>query len=202
MLEEARKLAPKATFLTGRAEKLPLPDAQFGSVYICAALVYFTDVARALREARRVLREGGFVAYQAVTLDSYIMGIAMQNALVEVLGVEEGLKVFCLPHAITDTKEANEKLLREAGFVNVKTEKVTVLSEVTVEDAQKGWENIVSRKDRNAMTMRIGMLEERTLQKVKAAYVEFLQKRRNASNVVQESVSSWYVRGVKPGKVE
>lgn len=202
MLEQARKIAPLATFLTGRAERLPLPDRQFGCVYICAALVYFTDVPGVMGEAWRVLKEGGFIAYQAVTLDSYVMGIGLQNALVEVLGREEGLKVFCLPHAITDTKEANEKLLVEAGFDDVRIERVTVLSEMTVEEVQRGWEGMVGRNDRNALTMRIGMLPQETLQKVRAAYIGFMERRRNAGNVILESVSSWYVRGTKPRQVK
>lgn len=195
-------MAPRATFLTGRAEKLPLSDGQFGCVYICAALVYFTNVRGVMGEAWRVLQEGGFIAYQAVTLDSYVMGIALQSALVEVLGKEGGLKVFCLPHAITDTKEANEKLLVEAGFVDVRMEKVTVLSELTVEEAQRNWETMVEQSDRNALTMRVGMLPQQTLEKVRAAYIAFIERRRNAGNVIQESVSSWYVRGTKPTRVK
>jgi SAM-dependent methyltransferase len=48
--------------IVGTFESLPLPPAQFDIVVFNAALHYATDLAAALKEARRVLRDGGRLA--------------------------------------------------------------------------------------------------------------------------------------------
>lgn len=199
MLDQARLLCPHGTFVTGRAEQLPFDDAQFRTVYCCAALVYFTDVPKVMTEARRVLRPGGWLAYQAVTLDSYVMGIALEHALRTVLGAERGKDVFQLPHGITHTREANESLLREAGFVDVEARRVTVLSSLHWRDLEEGWDRMVEREDRNAMTMRVAELGEAERARVRDEFVRFLERRRGEDNAVMETVSSWYVKGRRPG---
>eukprot|EP00177_Eucheuma_denticulatum_P000262 GFKZ01000445.1.p1 GENE.GFKZ01000445.1~~GFKZ01000445.1.p1 ORF type:complete len:298 (-),score=38.91 GFKZ01000445.1:1038-1898(-) len=199
MLHQARLLNPEGTFVTGRAEQLPFEDATFQTVYCCSALVYFTDVPRVMREARRVLRPGGWLAYQAVTLDSYVMGIALDHALRVVLGEERARSVFQLPHGITHTREANERLLREAGFEAVEARRVTVLSSLQWRDLEEGWDRLVEREDRNAMTMRVAELGEGERARVREEYVRFLEQRRGEDNAVTETVSSWYIRGRRPG---
>jgi SAM-dependent methyltransferase len=57
MLERAT--ASGAWLLQGRAEDLPLADASLDRVFVVHALHHFSDRARFLREARRVLRPGG-----------------------------------------------------------------------------------------------------------------------------------------------
>lgn len=194
MLEVARALSPKGTFVEGRAEKLPFPDEAFGSAYICAALVYFTDVDKALREAWRVLKEGGSLAYQAVTLDSYVAGVALETALVDTLGEERGYKLFKLPHGITNTYEANVQLMEKAGFVDVTMEKVTVLSDLTVSGAEDWWD----RFSTNAMTWPVHTLPEKDVNEVQKRFIELLEAQRRPDNTIQESVTSWYVKGTKP----
>jgi len=56
MVEEARRRG--GTFVTGRAEELPFPDAEFDAV-LARLSVHHLDRPRAFAEIRRVLRPGG-----------------------------------------------------------------------------------------------------------------------------------------------
>lgn len=49
----------QATFLEGRVERLPFPDASFDVVVSVTVLCFMTDAAGAVREMARVLRPGG-----------------------------------------------------------------------------------------------------------------------------------------------
>ena len=63
MLAVARKRAAEAdipaTFLEGRAESLPFPDASFDAVTAMTVLCFVPDAKGAVREMARVLRPGG-----------------------------------------------------------------------------------------------------------------------------------------------
>jgi SAM-dependent methyltransferase len=63
MLAAARKRAAEAhisaTFLEGRAESLPFPDASFDAVTAMTVLCFVPDAKGAMREMARVLRPGG-----------------------------------------------------------------------------------------------------------------------------------------------
>jgi SAM-dependent methyltransferase len=58
MRARLRELVPEAEALDGTAEKLPLPDAGADGIVVAQAWHWF-DHARALAEARRVIRTGG-----------------------------------------------------------------------------------------------------------------------------------------------
>ncbi|WP_298356799.1 class I SAM-dependent methyltransferase [Rhodoblastus sp.] len=63
MLSIARKLAEEAhvqaTFLQGRAESLPFPDASFDVATAMTVLCFIPDAKAAVREMARVVRPGG-----------------------------------------------------------------------------------------------------------------------------------------------
>ncbi len=63
MLAQARARFPDTAFCQGRAEALPFPAMTFDVVFANHVLFFVEDIPQALREARRVLRPGGwFVA--------------------------------------------------------------------------------------------------------------------------------------------
>ena len=62
MLAEARRRAPSLTFVEGRAEQLPFPDAAFDALTFTYLLRYVADPAATLQELARVVRPGGTIA--------------------------------------------------------------------------------------------------------------------------------------------
>jgi SAM-dependent methyltransferase len=65
MVVEARQQADRlnlhAEILIGDAQRLPFPDDQFDAALCCHMLYHVPDIARALRELRRVVKVGGRV---------------------------------------------------------------------------------------------------------------------------------------------
>ncbi len=64
MLAVARRIRPDIEWHYGDASDLPFPAASFDVVLCQAALMYFPDRDRALREMARVVKPGGTVAVQ------------------------------------------------------------------------------------------------------------------------------------------
>jgi SAM-dependent methyltransferase len=62
MVDLARERAPGAEVVVGRAESLPFLDASFTAVAMSIVFFFFDDPVGVLRECRRVLRPGGWIA--------------------------------------------------------------------------------------------------------------------------------------------
>jgi ubiquinone/menaquinone biosynthesis C-methylase UbiE len=60
-IEAARARIPQASFVEGRAEALPFPEARF-DVVLCAQSIHLIERNAALREMTRVLKPGGILA--------------------------------------------------------------------------------------------------------------------------------------------
>jgi ubiquinone/menaquinone biosynthesis C-methylase UbiE len=70
MLAEARKKATEGVrYERASAESLPLPDASIDMVFMSMVLHHFDDPDQAVRECRRVLRQGGTVCLRAATIE-------------------------------------------------------------------------------------------------------------------------------------
>jgi ubiquinone/menaquinone biosynthesis C-methylase UbiE len=69
------------TVVAGTAEALPVEDASVDAVVTCLVLCSVRDQARALAEARRVLRPGGELRFYEHVVSRTRGGLALQRAL-------------------------------------------------------------------------------------------------------------------------
>jgi demethylmenaquinone methyltransferase/2-methoxy-6-polyprenyl-1,4-benzoquinol methylase len=67
MLERARKKAPQLKWVSGDLLELPFPDASFDAATVGFGVRNVDDLERALRELRRVLRDGGQLGILEIT---------------------------------------------------------------------------------------------------------------------------------------
>jgi demethylmenaquinone methyltransferase / 2-methoxy-6-polyprenyl-1,4-benzoquinol methylase len=132
MLAIARKKTPEGVALqTGTAEAIPFPDAAFDAVTMSFGIRNVTDVDRALREIRRVLRPGG----RAVILESSLPDRVLPRRLfffyirrvVPVLGSilardRDAYTYLARTIATFPYGEAFCALMREAGFAEVRAD--------------------------------------------------------------------------------
>jgi ubiquinone/menaquinone biosynthesis C-methylase UbiE len=77
----AAESAAGITVVDGTAEALPVPDASFDAVVTCLVLCSVGDQARALAEARRVLRPGGELRFYEHVVSRTRAGSALQRGL-------------------------------------------------------------------------------------------------------------------------
>ncbi|MFD4998328.1 bifunctional 2-polyprenyl-6-hydroxyphenol methylase/3-demethylubiquinol 3-O-methyltransferase UbiG [Streptomyces buecherae] len=64
--EHARAEGLSIRYQEGFAEQLDFPDASFDLVYCCDTLEHVTDTSRAISEAVRVLKPGGYYLYDTI----------------------------------------------------------------------------------------------------------------------------------------
>ena len=67
MLDRARRKAPEFDWVTGDLLALPFPDASFDAATVGFGVRNVEDLERALRELRRVLRDGGRLGVLEIT---------------------------------------------------------------------------------------------------------------------------------------
>lgn len=121
MLKAAEANVPDAHVMDGVATRLPFDDTQFDAVIMIEVLRYLdrTDIERALKEARRVLRPGGKLLVTLVNrwaLDGFYIHQRLRQALKR--SDFNNTNPFCLFH----TPRSAERLLADAGFTRVRTE--------------------------------------------------------------------------------
>lgn len=195
MLDVARANYPQVKFVQGRSEELPFPDNTFESVYICTALVYFVDIPRALREIYRVLKPGGFLAFQTTSGDSYITGLAFAEACAGVLGEAKSKKIFQVPCAVTDSPDAIRQLVEAAGFADMACTAETDRDVLEVEDVTKTWQCPGGGLRRNAFFGRFNKLVQETDKvKVEKKFLECMEKRRGKDGVLRDKVTHFFTQ--------
>ena len=74
MMAEARRALPAATFIEGRAENLPVPEASADFLSLGYALRHIDDVQVAFADFRRVLRPGGRLLLLEITRPESALG--------------------------------------------------------------------------------------------------------------------------------
>lgn len=125
MIEFAKqKLSPISNlqFLVGDAENLDFPDASFNAALCASSLFFVPDMEQALKEAKRVLKPGGFVLFNSFEPGFLQPLRQLWNERLQ----KHGVKLGSLPiHRIPDVKTC-EQLLRDAGFtgIDIKTEQL------------------------------------------------------------------------------
>jgi ubiquinone/menaquinone biosynthesis C-methylase UbiE len=123
MLREARRAHSRLHFDDGDAEALPYPGASFGAVVSNFGVHHVPRPEKALSEAFRVLRPGGRVAVTtwAAPAENIAWGL-----LFDAIGEHGDLNAAKIPPSGggLGTVEAISRLLREAGFTDVRAKPV------------------------------------------------------------------------------
>lgn len=110
-----RKLGERAFLVAGEAGRLPFPDQRFDLVVSSSALHYWPDPEEGLAEIARVLRPGGRVAITDWCDDYLACRIA------DLL-----LRVLEPAHHRTYGTDACQRLLRKAGFGEIRVERYRI----------------------------------------------------------------------------
>jgi len=132
MLERSVPKVGPGRQVVGDALRLPFPDGAVDAAMSVAALHQLPDQPAALREARRVVRDGPFVV-QAFTAESLIPSY-----------VFEYFPASDAPDAVHPTEEEIGAMLRDAGFARVEMERFVYedLSDGTVHALQNDAEAV------------------------------------------------------------
>ncbi len=144
--------APRATFVEGDAERLPLADAGADVVLCECSVCLFPDKAAALREMRRVLRPGGRLALADLVLDPSRLPEGWRGWLA---------RVACVADA--RPAAAYAAMLEDAGFdaVTVELHPGALLMLIAELEARVTWlQSIAGRGTDAAFAIRPGIWGE------------------------------------------
>ena len=126
MLARARTKAPALTWLRGDLLSLPFADSSFDAATVGFGVRNVDDLGRALRELRRVLRDGGRLGVLEITRPRGVLAPFYKvwfDAIVPLIGklLPGGSAYTYLPASVRrfPGPDALAALLRESGFRNV-----------------------------------------------------------------------------------
>ena len=124
----------------GRAEDLSaFGDQSFDAAYANSVFHWVADKPKALQEARRVLKTGGRFGVNSANADR----LHQSTALVRDAVIEEGLQQVDAASATGTNYRVNgselERLLKEAGFVDVRVTPHTFVDDLTGVDDLFAW---------------------------------------------------------------
>ena len=127
MLERARRKAPDLEWISGDVLALPFDDASFDAVTVGFGVRNVEDLERAVRELRRVLRDGGRLAILEITRPRGLLAPFYRlwfDVVVPLLGklVPGGAAYTYLPASVRRFPGPEElsRLIAAAGFDSVR----------------------------------------------------------------------------------
>ena len=119
-----RKGIPRTRFRVGDALALPVGDGEFDGVTCQQGVQFMPDRTAAVREMRRALRDGGWVAIACWTrIDEQVPMVAFHSALTR-RGWTAAADALLVPFSLSAPDELRELLSRN-GFSDVSVETVT-----------------------------------------------------------------------------
>jgi len=135
MVDEAKRRFPALLFRQADAEALPYADRTFDAVAIGFGVHHFPFPARALVEARRVLRTGGRLGFTVwASVDEHMIQKVVVDAVRDTGNLEVALPVSPAG-AISDIPTCL-RLLREVGFDTRESRAEKLVSRASVETAR------------------------------------------------------------------
>ena len=123
MLAVARRKPGGATWVEGVAEALPFDDASFDRVVSQFAMMFFEDRPGALREAARVLRPGGELAFAVIDDVGRSPGYAALAGLLDRLFGRRAGDAFRAPFVLGD-EAALAGIAHAAGLGGARVERI------------------------------------------------------------------------------
>jgi SAM-dependent methyltransferase len=121
-----RKVAGDIEWREADACELVFADASFSAAVCAFGLMFVPDKAGAMKEARRVLREGGVFLFNVWDgLESNPHGAAAAEVLEELYPGDPEMKFGSLPYLFNDRRQIRQ-LLEAAGFGEVRSEPVRI----------------------------------------------------------------------------
>ena len=130
MVDVARTRHPGVEVHVGDAHQLPFPDSSFDAVTMGFCLHHIPEPVQALREARRVLRPGGRVAFAVWAAAPRLELFGMAFEVLARLASLDGAPTLQAP-AIGEIASDYELLLESAGFENPTARIVEIAWELT-----------------------------------------------------------------------
>jgi SAM-dependent methyltransferase len=164
MVEEARERYPGLDFREGDAEGLSIPDSSFDAVVMNFGMLHLSRPEQALREACRVLRPGGRVAFTVWDTPDKTVGFGIVIGAIQKYGdlnvpIPPGPPFF----RFSDPQES-KKVLDAAGFVNIASAQVQQVWRLPSSDAL--FDVMYNGSVRNAAVLRAQ--EPDVLEKIRA----------------------------------
>lgn len=182
---EALKLG-NITLQLGDVEALKFPDNTFDLVLCSSALVYLTDIPRALQCWYRWLKPGGKIGFHGFSEHAFIAGNLTQK-------VARRYGVSLLFNQPTGTPEKCSALLETAGFVAIEIQTEQFGDYLSLAAAEKLW----NPSSINPMLHPLRQLSPQQLEQAKADYVAEL-KALLSDRGIWNDITTFFCFGQKP----